>query len=399
MNQIQSLRLFYLDWLRVSAFAILIIANSFEVFTQHSWWIKNSETNIVIDHILIFFRQWRMPLLFLISGAAVALILKKRTAIQFIDDRFIRILVPLIAGMLLIIPPQIYFIWKFEGYTQTFGQFYLDLLDFKWFPQGNFHWLHLWYLAFIFIFSISVLPLMFLLRLWKIKTLLDHTATYICTPYILFPVMMILQIPYFTATLVNLNDNLTSLIYYFPYFLFGFLFLTQQAISQAILKYRWLALALGMITSLALYVIFWMANDTQGYIDLGFSQDTSYLSLRLLLTSLNNWFWAICLIGFAHRYLNFGHSALNYANKVVYPFYIFHQTVIIILAYYVIRLNISAFFKFNLIFGGTFLSIWLLYELVLKRSGMTKLMFGIKTDIRIKPLEGLFQREARRQSA
>lgn len=399
MNQTQPVRLFYLDWLRVSAFAILIIANSFEIFTHHTWWIKNAETNIVIDDILIFFRQWRMPLLFLISGSAVSIILKKRTAIQFINDRIIRILIPLITGMILVIPPQIYFIWKSKGYNQTFGQFYLDLLELKWFPQGNLHWLHLWYLAFIFIFSISIIPLMFLLRSQKMEALLDDAARRISKPYVLFCIMLFFQIPYFAASLVDLNDNLTSLIYYFPYFIFGFLFLTQLSISKAILKFRWMALVLGIITSLILYGLFWMGDDNQGFIDLGFSKGDRYLGLRLLITSLNNWFWAISFIGFANRYLNFGHVALNYANKVVYPFYIFHQTVIVILAYYVVQLNISAVLKFNIILLGTFLSIWLLYELVLKRSSLTKMMFGIKTNIEIKSLEGLLKRESGRQSA
>ena len=117
-------RLYYMDWLRVIAFSILIAFHSAEVFAEWNWWISNRERSDTISYILIFFKQWRMPLLFIISGAAVYLTLRRRHPAKFINDRIMRLLVPLIAGMLVVIPPQIYFIKKLDGYTGSFGEFY-----------------------------------------------------------------------------------------------------------------------------------------------------------------------------------------------------------------------------------------------------------------------------------
>ena len=181
-------RLFYLDWLRVLAFGILVLVNCAEVFASNHWWVSNTETNQTIADVLKFFRQWRMPLLFIISGVAVSILLEKRSILQFIDDRLMRILIPLVAGMILVIPPMIFFIWRFQGSLEPVQDFYLRLLTPEWFPRGNVHWLHLWYLAFIFIFSIAILPVFAYLKTKSGQFILATVTVIISRPAVLFQV-------------------------------------------------------------------------------------------------------------------------------------------------------------------------------------------------------------------
>jgi len=378
-STLQTSRLFYLDWLRVMAFGILVLVNCAEVFASPHWWISNTQTNQTIADVLKFFRQWRMPLLFIISGVAVSILLERRTLIQFIDDRLMRILIPLVAGMILVVPPMIFFIWRFEGSLEPVQDFYLRLLTPEWFPRGNFHWLHLWYLAFIFIFSIAILPVFAYLKTKSGKSVLTAATIVMSRPAVLFPVILLLHLPYYVTLNLVKSDNITDLLYYAPYFLFGTLFFTQSEIREVFLHNRKAALVIGIVISTMLYKYVWLQPEASTAI----SGVQAWVQgpLLLPLISLNQWFWVIALSGFAIHYLNFGNKFLTYANGVVYPFYILHQTIIITLAYYLIPTNASILSKFCLILIGTFTIILFTYEVLLKRFIILRLLFGIRTNI------------------
>lgn len=382
-STLTSSRLFYIDWLRIIAFGVLIITNCAEVFAGQHWWIANTETNQTIADIIVFFRQWRMPLLFIISGLAVSIILRKKNILEFIDDRCMRIVVPLISGMLLVIPPMIFFIWKAKGATIPLLDFYLTLFEFKWFPAGSFHWMHLWYLAFVFIFSMAVLPLIKLSKHEKVKPVIYEISLFISRPAVLFSSVLLFHFPYFISDIFIPNTDLSSLIYYFPYFFFGVLFFTNKPINEAIVQNRNTALIGGIIFSSILYWFVWLQNEPPTS-PFGSSLETLFQGpVRLWLLSLNQWFWVIAIAGYAPHYLTSGSKFLSYANRLVYPFYILHQTVIIIIAYYLVPLEASILIKFCLLLTGTILSILIIYELLLKRFTILKLMFGIKTNIRL----------------
>jgi glucans biosynthesis protein C len=374
-------RLYYLDWLRVLAFGLLVIENCAEIFSGNHWWIENKESNPLIAKILIFFRQWRMPLLFIISGMAVSIILKKKTYTQFIDDRFTRIFVPLISGMVLVIPPMIYFIGRAKGMDIPFQQFYLNLLNFEWFPKGNLHWLHLWYLPFVFIFSISLMPVIKYFQTDGQGEKFGKAFGIFKQPAVLFPTILLLHLPYYISKALELQNDFTSLLYYFPYFFFGAMFFSNPEIRQTILKLRLQSLYGGLICSIILYSFVWLIDEASGT---GlFSTLVQWIDGPLYrpLVSLNQWFWVLAISGFAMQYLNFSNSFLTYANKIVYPFYILHQTFIIAFAYYIVQADASILVKYLLILTAAALSILVLYELLLKRITVLKLMFGIKTNI------------------
>ncbi|NEU09077.1 acyltransferase family protein [Flavihumibacter sp. R14] len=376
-------RLFYLDWLRVLAFGLLVIVNCCEVFAGSSWWIQNTETIPTIGYVLKFFHQWRMPLLFVISGVAVSIVLEKRSIIEFIDDRLTRIFIPLIAGTILIVPPMILFIWRAEGNNIPVQDFYLNLLEFKWFPRGNFHWLHLWYLAFIFIFSIAIIPVMMYLRTGNARSIMTYIIGVLSKSSVLLPIILFFHLPYYISSNFLPGSDLTNLIYYFPYFIFGALFFAQSGIRTTIVNNRRITLIGGTVTAVILYCTIWIRDESingmMGSTFLGLIQGP----LEEPMISLNQWFWLLTFTGFAIRYLNFGNDFLRYANRVVYPFYILHQAIIIALAYYLIPVDASIFAKFCMILSGTVLCVVSAYEIVLKRFTITRVIFGIKTDVNL----------------
>jgi peptidoglycan/LPS O-acetylase OafA/YrhL len=84
------------------------------------------------------------------------------------------------------------------------------------------------------------------------------------------------------------------------------------------------------------------------------------------------------LIGFASAYLSFNHSILSYANEAVYPFYILHQTVMVVIGFYIVQWPLGIASKYILISMGTFLICWLIYEFIIRRNNILRLLFGLK---------------------
>lgn len=130
-----SPRSYDLDWLRVLAFCILVPFHAGMMFNTWGFHIKNIETTSLLDHIMIFQGQWRLSLLFLISGAGVFFALRKRTVAEFRRERWKRLGIPLLFGMAFIIPPQIWVERAMKGHT-TLG--YVEWWLREAFTQGTY---------------------------------------------------------------------------------------------------------------------------------------------------------------------------------------------------------------------------------------------------------------------
>jgi len=112
---------------------------------------------------MAFIKQWRMPILFVISGMETRFALSYKSGKQYRKERFKRLFIPLLFGMFVIVPPQ-----SFERLTQ--GQDYSSFLQFYphyfngIYPKGNFSWHHLWFLPYLLTMSILATPLFLFLR-------------------------------------------------------------------------------------------------------------------------------------------------------------------------------------------------------------------------------------------
>ena len=98
-----------LDWLRLIAIIILLFYHAGMLFNPWDWHIKNADTSEIFTYWMVWLHYWRMPLLLFISGAGTFLALRKRAPTQYARERLNRLILPLLFGMLVIIPPQIYY--------------------------------------------------------------------------------------------------------------------------------------------------------------------------------------------------------------------------------------------------------------------------------------------------
>ncbi len=164
----QKIRRYELDWLRVMAFFLLILFHSGMPYVTHDWHINNSETSIPLTWLWDFFHNWRMPLLFMISGCGIWFALGNRTAGQFLKERSTRLLIPLVFGVFVIVPPQVYLQRLAEGQNfDSYIAFYPHFFDGNFFTGGNFTPNHLWFIYSLFFYSVAALPLMLFLKIGK----------------------------------------------------------------------------------------------------------------------------------------------------------------------------------------------------------------------------------------
>ena len=126
-------------------------------FDNEGWHVKNPQSDEVISFFVLFLSQWIMPLFFILSGISTYYMLSFRKTGAFIKSRFTRLLVPLIFGIFVLIPPQVYIERVSNNqFMGSFFEFYPHYFDGFYAFGGNFAWmgLHLWYLEMLFVFSL-----------------------------------------------------------------------------------------------------------------------------------------------------------------------------------------------------------------------------------------------------
>ncbi len=368
----KTTRRYDLDWLRVIVFTLLIFYHVGMFFVPWGWHIKN---NVIYDWLrwpMLFLNQWRLPILFVISGMGTYYALSKRTIWQFLWERNSRLGIPLLFGMLVIVPPQVYFErLATNAFSGSYWKYFITVAHSGIYPEGNFSWHHLWFLPYLLIFSILLSPVFIYLKRnttllidWIKKLLQKPLRLYLfCIPLYLLEALME---PFFDVTHA-LVDDWFNFCFSIILFFYGFLLISTGDVfwkSLELLKKK--ALIAGCICFSGQVVIWLFFED--GYV-VHFTE--------ALLKVVNIWSWIIVLFAFSAQYLNRSSKSLAYANRAVYPFYILHQTITICIAYYLMDLDWGFIPKATVLVVGTFGVSWLLYDFIL-RVPILHPLFGLK---------------------
>jgi hypothetical protein len=300
--------------------------------------------------------------------------LNKRTAKQFAWERVVRLYIPLTVGMLLIVPPQVYIErlvqQQFEG---SFFDFWPSKAFIGVYPEGNLSWHHLWFLPYLLCFSLILLPVFLYMRKHPANKFLQWVRTQVEKRLGLFwPILLLflaeaLLEPFFPITHALIGDWF-AIINYAILFFYGFLLISvKQDFWATVTSNRRFYLVCGLIGFTTWFALIMLFEDS---IIVHFTE--------AFLKVFNLWSWILALFGYASNYLNRPSRALAYANEAVYPFYILHQTITIIIGYYLMDLKWGLASKFSVLAIGTFGISWLLYEFVMRRWRLVRPLFGLK---------------------
>lgn len=368
------MRRYDLDWLRVIVFALLIFYHVGMFFVPWGFHIKNNVIYEAIKWPMLFVNQWRLSILFVISGMGTYYALSKRSGGQFAIERLKRLLLPLIVGILFIVPPQVYFERLSKGqFEGSFFDYWPAQAFIGIYPEGNFSWHHLWFLPYLLVFSLVLIPCFLYLRSNPQTGLLKLMGRLAARPMGLFWLVVPLYFwesflePFFPSTHALWGDWF-NVVNYLTLFFYGFLLISVGDVFwKTVAANRRKYLYLGII-GFSLMIGLWLIWDDSTLIHF----------IEALIKVVNFWAWILAIFGYASAYLNRSSPTLAYANEAVYPFYILHQTITIALGFYLMDLDWGFWPKFLIMVVGTFGISWLIYEVGIRRWTWIRPLFGLK---------------------
>ena len=361
-----------LDWIRVLVFGLLILYHIGMFFVPWSWHIENSEQSNSLTWPMWFVNQWRLPVLFIISGMGTRFALSKRSGGEYLAERSKRLVIPLLFGMLVIVAPQVYVERMVQGggYS-SFWEFYPHYFEGV-YPEGNFSWHHLWFLPYLFVYSVLLAPLFLWIRKYPENRLMRIFNGLLCHKFGLFwlalPLIMteLILKPHFPVK-HNLVGDWYALSYYLLLFLYGYLCISAgREFWKTVSRKKTAALFTGIV---AFSIMAWMREVAV------WTPGTEALFAVIRIINLGA--WCIAIFGYGAEWLNRSSRLLAYCNQAVYPFYIIHQTITVLAAWYIMDLPWGIYWKFLCLTVITFGGSWIIFEIV-KRNTITRVLFGIK---------------------
>ena len=366
-----------LDWLRVLAFGLLILYHSGMAWSGWPWHLNSAESLGWLREAMRFLNRWRMPLIFLVSGGAIALALGQRTGGAFARDRLRRLLLPLGFGMIVLVPPQVYAERLYGG---RFTGSFLDWLPQAFvgiYPNGNTSWHHLWFVAYVLVLTFILLPYFLWARTERAGVLQSALAKAMGRFFLHWSMALPLAASIFWLVPISRNPNglfgdWYGLVTYGVLLLYGgFVFGTPEMLA-VLNRQRWLSLAVGVASYVLLYTIYFQGEVLPRIA----SADRP---IYAVLSGVNTMAWLFAAVGFANRYLTMRPRFLGVATEAVYPFYMIHQTVTVIAVYWLLKLDVPSVAGFLIAAIATFGVTALLYVGLVRPVPLLRPLFGLKS--------------------
>jgi peptidoglycan/LPS O-acetylase OafA/YrhL len=318
-------------------------------YVSWDWHVKSDYQAGWLEPLMQWSSQWRMSLIFIVSGLAVTLMLGEGSKPRmgygaFAGSRIRRLLVPLLFGMAVIIPPQVYFeVLRKQVIDPGFLEFLWRYYSFAGWPEDAFGganigitWNHLWYLPYLLLYTLALIPIAAFLA-GPGKRFRDGFRGLRSLWLFLVPLLPLMAwgywvYPHFPYIKHDLFTDGYAHAMYGTFFLYGYLIGRDQGIWSELRRLRWWALGTGLLGySLVMAGQQVLPDDT----------DTASNIAFLFVIYLNRWAWILAALGWGHHLLNRPFRWLPYARTAVYPWYILHQTITVTAGFYLARLQLA----------------------------------------------------------
>ncbi|MFT6206560.1 MAG: hypothetical protein ACJA0T_000463 [Colwellia sp.] len=369
-------RRYDLDWLRILVFGLLIFYHIGMLYVANwGFHFKSVYQSETLANFMLIVEPWRMASLWVISGIAIRFILVKVSLLRYTFVRSLRLLLPLLFGVLVIVPPQLYVEMTANGaLDMSYWQFYLAMFTdnniiFVNYQPGIWpHWdvNHLWYLRSLWEYSLAIILLLPLLN----SSLITNTSNWLFKQH-LGVMLLILSVPIFIIQITWEQDT-NRYPLGFTFLLYGYLIGWHKSFWQQLkvnVKPLLLTFSLFLVTFISLYNTVWLTLDE--------STPPWLMIISMLIYSVVRVVGVLIVLALAYKYLNKKSPLLSYFNDAVYPFYILHQTIIIVLAYNLAPMALGPVFEPIVVILLTILLCFIGFE-VIRRVDILKPLFGVK---------------------
>ena len=361
-------RLPELDWLRVILIFAVFIHHVCMPFNGDNWHIMNTESSKLLDDVMVYFEQFRLPTLFFISGVGAVILLSKISVKKFASDKLLRLLIPLIVGVLFVVPPQSYIenISQYESFWQAYPSLALNL-------STN----HLWFIEYLIVFSLLAIPLNTFLNTkasTKVFKYIIKLTKFKGGLFLFVSLLIVIKISFslFFPSDDNKIENLSSSSYYLFFFITGMIFVANKELWQRVCEHRLYHLIILLISTVIFYGYYY-SPDLSDYLSLNVRW-----SIWWLVCCLVSWSALLTILGYAQFYLNKTPQWLRLSNELIYPFYIFHQTVIVVIGFYVINWQTSILIKIISLLFLSLITTCGICLFIIKPFNLFRFLFGLK---------------------
>ena len=369
-------RLYYVDAIRTVAIALVLLAHVAEVFNPwDEWHITNPVRSRVAGEIAVFVAPWVMPIVMLLAGVSAWYSLRRRDNTTYIRERALRLLVPLVVGTLVFVPPQVYLERRLNGqFTGSFIAFYPHFFQGV-YPQGNLSWHHLWFLAHLFIYSVLALPLFRYLQREGGQHAMRWAARVCAAPggILWLAVPLIVERSALWGLFPErhmLTSDWSNHALLFVAYIYGFVLAGTPWLGSVIDAQWRQALVVGAIGTAFLGAGAW-------YGIVPWRLPPPY-SLRYLafwtLYAVCAWAWMVGVLGAGRRWVSRDGPVLSYGRRVAYALYIVHQPIIVGIAFVVVQWHLPVAMKFFVVLIGSTVGTALCVEVISRTPGVRALL-------------------------
>lgn len=363
------------DWLRVLATYLLFVFHSAKVYDVAPFYhVKNDVLAPSLDLLTGFIHLWHMPLFFVLAGWSALGSLRLRRIGSFVRERASKLVVPLLFGVVAIGPLLRWAELRTGQFVSLSGERlalprdvgFLEYLPTYFSDPGHLTWGHLWFLAYLFTFTLLVTPLLAALVRWPAREA-DPPRWLVYAP--------IAPLAFVQATLrerwpgfQNLVDDWANFSYYLLFFLLGAALAHAPGFERAVHREAARAAVLGLVAAAAMLP----ASELR-------SQGSPFGPVLLWsLSAAAGWCLIVALLGFAARRLSSPSPRLRWLAESAFPVYFLHQAGVVLAALLVIGLPFGVATKLGLTILLAVALTMLVYQLVVRRSALLRLLLGMK---------------------
>jgi hypothetical protein len=374
---VRAARHYGLDWLRIGAFALLIFYHIGMVFSPWRWVIKAPETLDWLAVPMALLTPWRLPLLFAVSGYASRRLYEKSGAVRaFLASRNKRLLIPLAAAMLTIVPLEVWVRVRLGGYAPGFGHFWaVDYWRWGYFFGIDMpSWEHLWFVAYLWVYTALLCGLIALAgpaspgRLTALLEWIDHRRRLLWFPAAGLALAK-LGLMFIVPERQGLTTDWSGHAAYVPVFLFGFALGGADTLWPSLRHLFRPALAAALVSGVIVAAI-------DRYYAATFPPPHAMMALDRMARLVMGWSMILALFHVAQTWWNHDHRWRPTLVEAVFPFYIIHHPIIILTTWMLIPLHLGNAIEFAVLLATTVSGCWAFY-LVGRRISWLRPLIGL----------------------
>ncbi|MFZ5748067.1 MAG: acyltransferase family protein [Pseudomonadota bacterium] len=374
-----SQRHYGLDWLRIAAFALLIVYHVAMVFGPWDWIIKTPHRIEWLTAPMALLTPWRLALLFAVSGyASQKLLARQGDARAFVASRNRRLLIPLAFGMAVLVPPEMWVRVAENGYPHGFWHFWA----FDYWRAGTFwgrefpSWEHLWFVVYLWAYTLILVGAITGggARLARVgAAAVDWIAK--GRRILWLPVAALatarLALLFVVPEQQGLFRDWSGHAQYLPLFIAGFALAARPDLWRAIARVRGAAAAIALVTGAVVVAVelTWPGSAVPPHL---------WMAADRAARSAMAWSMVLLLFDLAERRWNHDHRWRKPLAEAVFPFYLVHHAAIVVTAWYTLPLALSAGAEFAVLVVATSATCLVTY-LVGRRIGWLRPLIGLSS--------------------